>query len=300
MIFDIKRYAIHDGPGIRTTVFFKGCPLHCKWCHNPESIRTRPELGFRQSRCIGCGQCIQVCPNNAISLKDGVITTVAAKCTQCCKCVDVCIPGARELIGSERDIQDIVAEIEKDVMFYDSSGGGVTISGGEPLAQPDVLCALLTECRNRGIHTTVDTTCYAKLDVVKRVRPLGDLFLCDVKHLDDEIHREITGVSNEPILSNIKWLDESGANIIIRMPFVPGYNDSESNIKALGEFVSKLRNVSLIELLLYNSGGREKAKRLVNFVDIVRAEYVEDESICAATRILESYGLEVKAGSYNE
>jgi len=300
MIFDIKRYAIHDGPGIRTTVFFKGCPLHCKWCHNPESIRTRPELGFRQSRCIGCGQCIQVCPNNAISVEDGVITTDAAKCTQCCKCVEVCIPAARELIGSDRDIQDIVAEIEKDVMFYDSSGGGVTISGGEPLAQPDMLCDLLTECRNRGIHTTVDTTCYAKLDVVKRVRPLGDLFLCDVKHLDDAIHREITGVPNELILSNIRWLDESGANIIIRMPFVPGYNDSESNIKALGEFVSTLSNVLFVELLLYNSGGREKAKRLVKFVDIVRAEYVEDESIRAATRILESYGLEVKAGSYNE
>ncbi|MCF7954665.1 MAG: glycyl-radical enzyme activating protein [Phycisphaerae bacterium] len=300
MIFDIKKYAIHDGPGIRTTVFFKGCPLHCKWCHNPESIWTRPELGFRQSRCIGCGQCIQACPNDAISFEGGVITTVAEKCTQCCKCVDACIPAARELIGSERDINDIVAEIEKDIMFYDSSGGGVTISGGEPLAQPDVLCALLDECRNRGIHTTVDTTCYAKLDVVKRVRPLGDLFLCDVKHLDDEIHRKITGVSNKPILRNIRWLDESGANIIIRMPFVPGYNDSESNIKALGEFVSTLRNVSLIELLLYNSGGREKAKRLINFVDIVRAEYAEDENVKAAAGILESYGLEVKAGSYNE
>jgi len=300
MIFDIKKYAIHDGPGIRTTVFFKGCPLHCKWCHNPESIRFHPELGFRQRRCIGCGQCIKVCPNNAISIEDGVITTDAEKCTQCYKCVDACIPAAREIIGSERDTKDIADEIEKDIMFYDSSGGGVTVSGGEPLAQPDALCTLLTECRNRGIHTTVDTTCYAKLDVVKRVRPLGDLFLCDVKHLDNTVHKKITGVSNELILSNIKWLDESGANIIIRMPFVPGYNDSVSNIKALGEFVSALGNVLHVELLLYNSGGREKAKRLVNFVDIVRAEYVKDESICAASKILESYGLEVKAGSYNE
>jgi pyruvate formate lyase activating enzyme len=300
MIFDIKKYAIHDGPGIRTTVFFKGCPLHCKWCHNPESIRTGPELGFRQSRCIGCGHCVEACSSDAISVVDGVITTDASKCTRCYKCVEACVPGAREAIGADRSISEIVDEIEKDVMFYDSSGGGVTISGGEPLMQPDLLCSLLEECRNRGVHTTVDTTCYAKLEVLQRVTPLVDLFLCDVKHMDSEIHRKITNVSNELILSNIRWLAESGAKIVIRMPFVPGYNDSDSNVEALGEFLASLGSILYVELLLYNSAGREKAKRLVKFVDIIRGEHADDESVLAATKILESYGLEVKAGSYNE
>jgi pyruvate formate lyase activating enzyme len=300
MLFDIKKYAIHDGPGIRTTVFFKGCPLHCKWCHNPESIRSCAELGFRQSRCIGCGQCLEVCPNNAISLLDGVIVTDSALCTQCYKCVDACIPGAREVIGSEQSIEEIVAEIEKDVMFYDSSGGGVTISGGEPLMQPDLLCSLLPECRRRGIHTVVDTTCYAKLDVIKRVSPLADLFFCDVKHMNDEIHRQITGVSNELILSNVRWLAESGADVVIRMPFVPGYNDSESNIESLGEFVVSLPGVRQIDILLYNRGGRDKVGRLVNPIEIVRAEYAEEDKVQSAVEKLASYGLDVNEGSYYE
>lgn len=300
MFFDIKRYAIHDGPGIRTTVFFKGCPLRCKWCHNPESIRSCPELGFYQNRCIGCGECLQVCPNDAISLIDGAITADSAKCTQCCECVEACIPGAREVIGYDSSASQIVAEIEKDTMFYDSSGGGVTFSGGEPMMQPDLLCSLLEQCRLRGIHTVVDTTCYAELEVVKRVEPLADLFFCDIKHLQDKMHRKITGVSNELILSNTRWLAETGADIIIRMPFVPGFNDSDSNIEELGEFVSSLPGVSRVDFLLYNSGGREKAKRLADPVDIVRANHADDDMVRAAVKILEGYGLEVKEGSYNE
>ncbi len=296
MVFDIKRYAIHDGPGIRTTVFFKGCPLRCKWCHNPESFTSETQLQFRPARCTGCGQCLEVCPENAISIVDGITETDTRKCSECCRCMDVCFAGAREAIGTMRSVDDVITEIKKDVMFYDTSAGGVTMSGGEPLAQPDFLCALLEECRKIGIHTVVDTSCYAEENVLKRVSGLTDLFLCDIKHIDDDVHRQITGVSNKIILENIRRLAEEGKEIIIRVPCISGFNDSDSNIAATAEYINSLPGVSRVDLLEYNSGGREKTARLVGGDDMVEIAPLDSEGTQTIISKLESYGLTVKAG----
>ncbi|MEJ2705914.1 MAG: glycyl-radical enzyme activating protein [Sedimentisphaerales bacterium] len=224
-VFDIKRYAIHDGPGIRTTVFFKGCPLQCRWCHNPESWRKYPEPGFRLTRCLRCGQCIEACGQNAIALTENGPATDITKCKLCGECVRACLQGAREIIGKQMTVGQVMREIAADVIFYDESGGGVTFSGGEPLMQPQFLLALLSRCRARDIHTAVDTTCYAELEIVREIAPFTDLFLCDIKHMDAAVHKRFTGVDNDRILYNIKELSEAGKKVIIRIPLVPGFND---------------------------------------------------------------------------
>lgn len=296
MVFDIKRYAIHDGPGIRTTVFFKGCPLRCKWCHNPESIRSERQMQFRSTRCMGCGQCLDICPENAISIVNNIAKTCIEKCSGCCKCMDICYSGAREAIGARRSVADVMAEIKKDVIFYDTSGGGVTMSGGEPLMQPDFLCALLKECKKIGIHTAVDTSCYAAKDAIKKVIGFTDLFLCDIKHMDDAIHRQITGASNKIILENIRYLAEAGKKIIIRMPCISGFNDSDSNITATAEYINSLPGVFLVDVLEYNSGGREKTVRLVGGEDMVEIAPLDSEVMQKIISKLKSYGLTVRIG----
>lgn len=293
-IFDIKRYAIHDGHGIRTTVFFKGCSLRCRWCHNPESLNMSSELFLRMARCVGCGQCIDICPTGAISLADDVIVTNADKCIQCCQCAEVCVPAAREIAGEIISVSDVLARVEKDIMFYETSGGGVTISGGEPLCQPDFLCGILAACKNRGISTAVDTTCYAPREVIARVSEYTDLFLCDIKHIDDKTHQRITGVSNELILENIKYLVDTGNEIIIRMPCIPGYNDSIENIDATGEFVALLKGEVIIEVLRYNEGGCEKSGRLIGAAVIEAADNSKPQDINAVAGRLKKFGLKVK------
>jgi pyruvate formate lyase activating enzyme len=293
-IFDIQKYAIHDGPGIRTTVFFKGCPLQCKWCHNPESWRPLPELGFRKSRCIRCGQCVTVCPNQAITFTENGPITDAGKCRLCGECVSACVTGAREIIGWHVTVSEVIRELEKDIVFYDESAGGVTFSGGEPLMQADFLLALLEECRNREIHTAVDTTCYAEPALIEKVAEKADLFLCDLKHMDKDAHKRLTGVDNSLILRNIEWLSNAGKEIIIRIPIIPRFNDDRRNIKMTGEFVASLRGVRRVDILPFNRGGKEKSARLLTDYGIVQAEPPDAEFMNSIADTFRGFGLEVK------
>jgi pyruvate formate lyase activating enzyme len=296
LIFDIKKYAIHDGPGIRTTVFFKGCPLRCLWCHNPESWRGRAELGFRESRCIGCGQCSEACPREAISLVESQPVTDADKCILCGRCVDICVAGARQIIGQEMTVSQVVAEVERDVIFYDQSGGGVTFSGGEPLMQPGFLLALLSHCRAWNIHTAIDTSCYAEPEIAESVAEKADLFLCDIKHIDNETHERFTGVGNKLILENIRRISQAGKKIVIRIPIIPGFNDDPANIEATGEFAASLPGAGRIDILPFNRGGIEKSARLTGEIKSMQIEIPDEDKISEIAENLSKYVFEVNIG----
>ena len=295
-IFDIKKYAIHDGPGIRTTVFFKGCPLQCQWCQNPESWKKEPELGLRTGRCVRCGQCVKVCTRGATTLTNDQPSTDANKCNTCGECVDACTAGAREIIGQKISVGQVMTEIEKDVVFYEQSNGGVTFSGGEPLMQPEFLLALLNHCKTQGIHTAVDTCCYAQPELLERISEKTDLFLCDIKHMDSDMHKRFTGVENNLILDNIKQLSQAGKEIIIRIPVIPGFNDDKANIEATAKFTTSLSHISRVDVLPYNRGGMEKSARLSSDFKLMQAETPNDDKICSIAEILKKYGFEVKAG----
>ncbi|HCO93628.1 MAG TPA: glycyl-radical enzyme activating protein [Phycisphaerales bacterium] len=296
LVFDIKKYAIHDGPGIRTTVFFKGCPLQCLWCHNPESWKSRAELGFRKSRCTGCGQCVEACSHEAISLIESRPVTDAEKCVLCGRCVDVCPAGARQIIGRETTVSEVMVEVERDVIFYDQSGGGVTFSGGEPLMQPDFLLALLKQCRTVNIHTAVDTSCYAEPEIVELVAGRADLFLCDIKHMDNEMHERFTGVGNNLILENIRRISQADKKIVIRIPIIPGFNDDSENIEATGQFAALLPGVGRIDILPFNRGGAEKSARLMGEINSMRVEAPDEDKMSEIAENLKKYVCEVNIG----
>lgn len=296
IVFDIKKYAIHDGPGIRCTVFLKGCPLRCSWCHNPESWQAEPEPMVRLARCVQCGRCVEVCPESAILLVRGVPAADATRCTRCGTCLTACPANARQIAGRVMSATEILAEIEKDLIFYDTSGGGVTFSGGEPLMQPEFLIALLAECQKLDIHTAVDTCCYASHETVKQVARHADMFLCDIKHLDPEKHKIFTGVDNRLILDNIALLAESGKTIVVRIPVVPGFNDETEAIEAIALFVRGLKTIRQIDLLPYNSGGSAKARRLGRQADVPQRQPVSESAIKQFAERLAEHGFVVKVG----
>jgi pyruvate formate lyase activating enzyme len=258
MLFDIKRFAIHDGPGIRTTAFFKGCPLSCDWCHNPESQTPSPELLFRSSRCTGCGHCVAVCPEGALRLENGVAVMDRERCAACGKCVPVCSREARSMVGEAWTAQDLAEELSRDTIFFEQSGGGITCSGGEPLAQAAFCADVLRLCRERGLHTAVDTCGHVDEASLRRVAEHVDLFLYDLKLMDGDRHRQATGVPNDEILHNLEQLDRWGRSVWIRVPLVPGVNDDEENLCALADFVRSLSCVRALQVLPYHAGGDEK------------------------------------------
>ena len=263
MIFDLKHYAIHDGPGIRMTVFFKGCPLHCRWCHNPEGISIHKELMLMPNRCARCGDCVRRCKFGALAQKkDGEVVADRSRCTLCGDCERVCQREAIALVGREMTVEDIIAEVEKDRIFFDQSGGGVTLTGGEPLFQPELAEALIDRLHQIGIHVALDTSGYAPQETFLRLAGKSDLVLYDLKLMDDSRHKKFTGVSNQLILSNLKALDRAGKPIWIRFPLIPGVNDSQENLKAMADFLLELKSVKMLNVLPYHKGGVEKVRRL--------------------------------------
>jgi pyruvate formate lyase activating enzyme len=296
LIFDIKRFSVHDGPGIRTTVFFKGCPLRCAWCHNPESQDPKPERVYWEQRCIRCLACIAACNQGAIQSNGNQIITDAEKCTLCGECVELCYTEARQILGHEMTAVQLWSEIERDVAFYDQSNGGVTFSGGEPLMQPEFLLALLRGCQERGVHTALDTCGFARWETLDRIRAYVDLFLFDLKLLDEGRHKKLTGVSNARILENLRRLVRAEHNIVLRVPVIPGVNDDVENIRAIGSFASALQSLDRIDVLPYHSSATSKYERLDRKYSLSGLYPPSEERIAEITHILEGFGLQVKVG----
>jgi pyruvate formate lyase activating enzyme len=296
IVFDIKKFSIHDGPGIRTTVFLKGCPLRCWWCHNPESQRLQPEIMLRGQRCIECAACLEACAQGAISINGDGVVTDRALCIQCGICTESCYAEAREVVGRRMTVTQVMAEIEKDLSFYDESGGGVTFSGGDPLLQRDFLLALLIACREKEIHTAVDTSGAFSWRTLDMIRPYVDLFLYDVKTMDDERHKHVTGVSNQLILHNLQALSALGHKIVLRLVVVPGVNDEEENIRRTAAFATTLPHLESVSLLPYHDTAVHKYANLDRVYPLPAVAAPETERMRHFAEILREYGLVVNIG----
>jgi pyruvate formate lyase activating enzyme len=297
LIFDIKRYAINDGPGIRIVIFLKGCNLNCAWCHNPESISTETERMYAPAKCIQCGTCVMACHEKAITLTPEGIITDAERCNMSGRCAEVCPTKAIEISGKPMSVDEIMNEIEKERVFFDQSGGGVTFSGGEPLLQSQFLIELLDECGKRRIHRAVDTAGLANTEIILEVAKRTDLFLYDLKLMDSEKHREWVGVPNEKILENLKMLAETRVKIIIRIPMIGGVNDDEENMKATARFVAELSGEKKeVNLLPYHKIAQTKYQKLGRPEDFQLLEEPTKEAQMQAIAIFQEYGIKASIG----
>jgi len=297
LTFDIKRYAINDGPGIRVTVFLKGCLLSCDWCHNPESQSPKVQKMYTKSKCIGCGECVEACPENACKLTPNGIVTNPDVCLLCGKCAEVCPTKATEMSGESQTVEQIIEAIEKERIFFEQSGGGVTFSGGEPLLHSDFLIKLLDACGERNIHRVVDTSGFAKKETILEVAKRTEHFLYDLKMMNNEKHKEYTGVGNEQILKNLVALSETGASINIRIPLIKGVNDDDENIENTAEFISKLSgDKKKINILPYHNIAAKKYEKLGGNYDENGMEEPSEDEQEQIIETFRTYGLEAVIG----
>ena len=297
LIFDIKKYAINDGPGIRLTVFFKGCNLQCQWCHNPESMSPKVQKMFNVKKCIGALSCIKNCPNDALKMTSEGIVTDYNVCNLCGICAAVCPTKAFEMLGSNILISDLMKKIDNEAIFFDQSGGGVTFSGGEPLMHSKYLIEALKECGKRMYHRVVDTTAFASLETVLEVAKHTELFLIDLKVMDAKKHKEFTGVSNEKIVSNIVELAKTDCEIIFRIPLIKEVNISEENIKKTAEFINSLEgNRTVVNLLPYHNIAENKHIKLGTPTNNHVFEAPNNQEIIAIIDIFYNYGITATVG----
>ncbi|MBQ2968571.1 MAG: glycyl-radical enzyme activating protein [Clostridia bacterium] len=261
-IFNIQKFCINDGPGIRTTVFLKGCPLRCVWCHNPESQRVAPELMFDPQKCIGCGKCFAVCPKEAHSMTETAHVLDREKCVACGACAINCYAESLEMAGKTATVDEILEEVMKDEAFYQNSGGGMTLSGGEPLAQPEFSVALLKGAKEKGLHTAVETCGFSAKEIFKSLAEYTDLFLFDWKITNDSLHKEYTGVSNVKILENLELANQMGKQIVLRCPIIPSVNDTKEHFAGIADLANRLEHVIGIDVEPYHPLGTGKNERL--------------------------------------
>ncbi len=299
IIFNLQRNQIHDGPGIRTIVFLKGCPLRCVWCCNPESQSVKPELFFYKSKCVSCGKCIEACPHNAGRIIDGSIIidkTLCSRCDTIEKCVDACPNLARQIRGEEMSTEDILRQVEKDRNFYFISGGGITIGGGEPLFQPEFVLDLLKCCRKRGLHTVVETCGYCRWENLENILEYTDCFLYDLKLINNQDHKKYTGVPNGIIFENARKLSKSISGrriqLTIRIPIIPGYTDSADNVAGIAGFVKEhIKAAKEIEILRYHSYGYGKYQALGRKYDLRAARALSQEKMLEIKGLVEAQGV---------
>jgi pyruvate formate lyase activating enzyme len=289
-IFNIQRFSLDDGPGIRTTVFLKGCPLRCLWCSNPESQNARPEIAHRPAVCNKCMKCTEICSNKAISVDSKGVYIDRERCTNCGNCVKVCGPEALKILGEAKSVEDIFQEIKKDIRFYRDSGGGLTVSGGEPLFQPDFTIELLKRCQAEGIHTSIETCGYGDQTSLEEVLKYTSLVLFDVKLIDPSLHKQATGQSNSIILHNLRLARATGTPLITRVPLIPGFNDSEKEITAIAHTIADTGKQKEVHLLPYHKWGIAKYQQLDREYPLNNLERPTQEKIQKCKDILESCG----------
>ena len=294
-IFNIQKFSVHDGPGIRTTVFFKGCPLKCLWCHNPESQNPNKEILYDKNKCTLCLSCVKECENNAIETRNNTLLTNMDKCTFCRDCTVCCIHGARQIAGKEYTVDEVVKEVLKDRVFYKNSKGGVTLSGGEPLIYADFVEELLIRLKRENIHTAVDTCGAVDFEILKRVSKYTDLFLYDIKSMDDDKHILYTGVSNKNIIQNLIKLSQIHDNINLRLPLIEGINADEKHIIEILELLKNI-NIKKINLLPYHDIAIHKYEKLGRNYDFYKMNRPTDEKLNKFKDMFEKEGYKVKIG----
>ena len=296
-IFDIKRYSIHDGPGIRTTFFLKGCALRCQWCHNPESIDPGPELMNWPGRCARCHECLKACPIGALSADpEGAVRIDRSRCDRCGLCAGACLYDAIEIVGREMSVDEVMAEAERDRVFFEQSGGGITLSGGDPLAQAAFAEAVLEACRSRDLHTAIDTAGLSSNGALDRLARLAGLVLFDLKGLDPGRHQALTGAPNAPIVANLKALVAAGREVWVRIPLVHGVNDDDDNIRETIALLRSLETVHRVGLLPYHAGGLDKARRIGRESLFRKFEAPSEERLAAIEASFREAGFDVRRG----